>query len=234
MIFPAGQSALLIINGEEPKVLPDRDAYELLACTDGALNYLEKNNINPEQVSFISGDFDSVLPELKNKYASKCIATPDQDFTDFYKALDIIKTNYPEIKYVHVVGCGGKEMDHFLGNLTVAFAFRNDFHILLEDNFSHYFFVEKESEIYNQKNKILSLYPFTTTKNITSTGLRWSLTKGSLDITGQIGTRNIVDENVVHITYEEGALLVFISKNTSEIRSLNKDNSQNLPNENPI
>jgi thiamine pyrophosphokinase len=33
--------ALLFINGDSPKSIPDLSGYDLIACTDGAFHYLK-------------------------------------------------------------------------------------------------------------------------------------------------------------------------------------------------
>lgn len=202
---------LLFINGDAPETLPDYHNYELIACTDGAFHYLKRMGFPLDKLDFISGDFDSHSGADENVYQEKFIHTPDQDRTDFHKALDLIAER--GFNKVDVFGGSGGEQDHFLGNLTVAFAFKDQMSIQFYDDFSEYYFVPKNFKLNRVKNKMISLYPFPSVENITTTGLNWPLTNGSLSITSRIGTRNFAVEDEVSIEYEKGDLLIFIGKN---------------------
>ena len=105
-------NVFLLLNGEKPTKLPDTSKYEVICATDGAYEYLRENQIQPH---FISGDFDylTLLPE-----GIETVPTPDQNFTDFDKILQILWDR--EYKNIHVYGASGKEQDHFLGNLHSA------------------------------------------------------------------------------------------------------------------
>jgi thiamine pyrophosphokinase len=101
-------------------------------------------------------------------------------------------------------------MDHFLGNLTVAFLFKHDLKITFFDEYSTYFFAPENLLLENVKDRMISLYPFPSTGNVTTTGLNWPLNKENLNITSRIGTRNFATENQVNITFETGNLVVFV------------------------
>ncbi|WP_343610309.1 thiamine diphosphokinase [Chryseobacterium oranimense] len=201
---------LLFINGDAPKILPDAGQYELIACTDGAFHYLKNMGFPLEKLDFISGDFDSHSGSDENIYQEKFIHTPDQDKTDFHKALDLILEQ--GFSTVDVFGGSGGEQDHFLGNLTVAYTFKNKINLKFYDEFSEYYFIPPSFSVKGVNNKMISLYPFPYVENITTKGVNWPLTNGSLSITSRIGTRNFAVEDEVSIEYEKGDLLIFIGK----------------------
>ena len=202
--------AILFINGTPPKNLPKTEDYDVIACTDGAFHYLKEKNFSLEKLDFISGDFDSHTGSDENLYHEKFIFTPDQEFTDFQKALDILKGK--DVKKVDVYGGSGGEQDHFLGNLHVAFLFRKELEVTFFDEFSSYFFIPKNFELNNIAGRMISLLPFPKVENLATSGLNWELKNEELDLTKRVGTRNFAKENTVKISYTKGDLLIFIGK----------------------
>lgn len=200
--------ALLFINGDAPKSLPDLNNYGLIACTDGAFHYLKRMGFPMDRLDFISGDFDSHSGSDENIYDEKFIHTPDQNQTDFYKALDIILER--GVNKVDVFGGSGGEQDHFLGNLTVAYAFKDRMELKFYDEYSEYYFIPKSFKVEGVQNKMISLYPFPVAENIVTKGLNWPLENENLSIISRIGTRNFAVEDGVVIGYEKGDLLIFI------------------------
>lgn len=203
--FLVNKKVILFLNGEVPNNLPDLSEYEKIFCTDGAYSYLKKLGIKPD---FISGDFDSIdLLEISPEI--ELIHTPDQDYTDFEKVLNLISQK--KYNSIHVYGASGKEQDHFLGNLTAAYKFKNKLTITFIDNYSTYFFLNKDSRINNVLHKTISLYPFPFATEIKTTGLLYPLNKETLTITDRIGTRNKAILNDVEINFKEGELVLFIT-----------------------
>ena len=206
--------ALLFINGVPPKNLPEIEKYSLIACSDGAFNYLKEKDFPLEKLDFISGDFDSHSVESDGIYADKFIYTPDQDKTDFEKSLKLIQEK--GFQSVDVYGGSGGEMDHFLGNLTVAFLFKEDLKITFFDEYTQYFFAPKKLVLHAVQNKLISLYPFPHAGNVSTKGLNWTLNKEDLDLTKRIGTRNFAKDNEVTIEFEIGNLIVFVGTKNSD------------------
>ena len=207
------KKCLLFINGNPPENFPNLENYGLICGTDGAFHYLKKMNFPLEKLDFISGDFDSVSDEILRQAQNdefEIIFTPDQDKTDFEKALEIIQEK--GFSKVDVFGGSGGEMDHFLGNLTVAFKFKNKIEITFFDEFSQYFFIPKNFIIKNVNGKLVSLYPFPIAENVTTKGLNWILDNENLTMISKIGTRNFAVEDEISIEYEKGDLLLFIGK----------------------
>lgn len=202
--------ALLFINGTPPKNLPDLEGYDLIACSDGAFHYLNEKNFPFEKLDFISGDFDSHSGADENIYKEKFIYTPDQDKTDFEKSLEILAQK--GIEKVDVYGGSGGEMDHFLGNITVAFSFKNELDITFFDEFSTYYFLPKNFVLENVKGKMISLYPFPKAENVVTKGLNWPLDGETLDVQSRIGTRNFAVEDEISVQYSSGEMLIFIGE----------------------
>lgn len=217
------KKSLLFINGEPPRNFPDLENYDLIACTDGAFHYLKKMKFPLEKLDFISGDFDSHChselveesdalrqAQRDKTYKFEIIETPDQNKTDFHKALEIILEK--GFKNVDVFGASGGEQDHFLGNLSVAFFFKDKMNIKFFDEFSSYYFIPKDFSINNVKDKMISLMPFPVAKNIETKGLKWALQNEDLVLGERIGTRNIAENDEISIHYKEGDLLIFVGK----------------------
>jgi len=199
--------ALIFINGMPPPKIPNLHNYDLIVCTDGAFNYLKVQNFPLNKLDFIIGDFDS-LTNFDN-LTDKLIYTPDQNHTDFYKALDFLQSK--NCTQIDVFGASGFEQDHFLGNLTAAFKFKDRLKITFYDEFGSYFFIAPEFSIKGVKGKIISLIPFWSAKGIITKGLKWSLNNEDLNLLERIGTRNIAANDEIKITYQSGDLLIFIN-----------------------
>lgn len=202
--------ALLFINGDPPKTLPNVEGYNVVACSDGAFHYLKSMNFPFQKLDFISGDFDSHSGSDEEIYQEKFIHTPDQDKTDFGKSLEILIEK--GVSKVDVYGGSGGEMDHFLGNLTVAYSFKNQLDIKFYDEFSTYYFIPNNFVLNDIKGKMISLYPFPIAENVVTKGLNWPLNSETLKMTDRIGTRNFALEDEISITYQSGDMLIFIDQ----------------------
>lgn len=193
----------LLLNGETPKELPNLSTYKIICATDGAYHFLKKNNITP---NFISGDFDS-LEHVPNDI--EVIHTPNQDFTDFDKMLQILFDK--GFTRIDVFGASGKEQDHFLGNLHTAIQWKGKLNLTFFDNYSRYFLADKNTEVLNCKEKVISLVPFPIANKINTKGLQYVLKNEDLTFGKRIGTRNMAIENKIEISFETGELFIFIN-----------------------
>ncbi|QTV05369.1 thiamine diphosphokinase [Faecalibacter bovis] len=198
------KKAILFLNGEVPDKTPIITKYQKIFCTDGSYEYLKDLGIIPD---IITGDFDSIQTE-KFPESSEIIHTPDQNFTDFEKALQIIKNQ--GFNSVDVLGASGKQQDHFLGNLNAAYKFKDSLSITFYDNYSTYSFISSPFKLNNILGKTISLFPFPETKGIITKGLEYPINNEDLNIINRIGTRNIAVDDEIEITYQSGDLILFI------------------------
>lgn len=197
------KKVFLLVNGEPPKKLPSLADYDLVCTTDGGYQYLKDNQIKPD---FIAGDFDS-LQEVPEHI--EVIKTPNQDFTDFEKTLQILYDR--GFKSIDVFGASGKEQDHFLGNLDTAIRWKHKLQLTFFDEYSRYFLADPIVKINNCKNKMISLVPFPKATNVITKGLQYPLQKEDLVFGKRIGTRNKAIENEIEISFEKGELFIFIN-----------------------
>ncbi len=197
------KKVFLLLNGETPNEVPDISKYDMICATDGAYQYLKKHNILP---NFIAGDFDS-LQEIPKEI--EVIKTPNQDFTDFDKILQILFDK--GFNHIDVFGASGKEQDHFLGNLHTAIQFKEKLKLTFIDNHSRYFLADKSTKISDCKDKIVSLIPFPKATNIITEGLEYQLNNENLVFGERIGTRNKGIQDTVKVTFENGELFIFIN-----------------------
>ncbi|RXP45195.1 thiamine diphosphokinase [Lutibacter sp. HS1-25] len=199
------KKAFILLNGSEPKIFPDLSQYDIVCAIDGAYNHFKKNNIEPD---LVTGDFDSIH---KIPITVEVIKTPNQDFTDFEKALQILK--HRGYYHIDVYGGSGKEHDHFLGNISTALQWKIGLNITFYDDFGIYFFVEDFFVGTNLKDRNISLIPIPVANGISTKGLLYPLNNDTLTFGERIGTRNKANENDVHVSVKDGNLLMYISHN---------------------
>ncbi|PCI00276.1 MAG: thiamine diphosphokinase [Flavobacteriaceae bacterium] len=198
------KKAFILLNGTPPFQLPNLKNYKIVCAVDGAYNHFVKSGIEPD---LVTGDFDSIdnIPTH-----IEAINTDDQEFADFHKTLTILKerghTN------IDVYGASGQEQDHFLGNISTALQWKDSLNLRFFDDYGSYVFIDKKFTKSDIKGKIVSLIPFPTASGIITKGLLYPLNNESLTFGERIGTRNTAEEDTIEITFNEGALLVYVGK----------------------
>jgi thiamine pyrophosphokinase len=198
------KKALLFLNGLPPKNFIVKP-YDIIGCTDGAYHYAK--NL-PVKLDFVLGDFDSLNPEEVNDI--EIIKKLDQNYTDFEKAVHYLIEN--KINYIDLWGTSGKDDDHFLGNLSVLIQYQKKIEIVFHTDTQYFFMAKKENIIKLEKDKIVSLFPLNTVKEITTSGLQFPLQKEDLKLGKRIGIRNRSIENEIKISFKKGKMLIFIKK----------------------
>lgn len=200
-------NALLFVNGEPPKFYPnDIDSYTYIAATDGAYhNYLSTSSIEPH---FIIGDLDSYNPNNTIPSKTKIIHTPDQNKTDFEKAILFLADK--GVTKFDIYGASGHASDHFLGNISVAIKYYYQYKMTFYDNYCRFFLAEHEQKIDNVKDHIISLIPFSKVTQLTITGFQYPLINQTLSLEGVVSLRNKATNDSVKISFKKGYLMVFI------------------------
>ncbi len=198
----APKIALVLNNAHKGFLAEDMSSYDAIFATDGAYS-LFKDELN---FSGVIGDFDSLTAcddDIKK------IHTPDQNYTDFEKALGYLwQQSYKEID---VYNASGGEQDHFLGNLNGAFKYSEKLKITFYDSHQRYFYVGSDIRFKASKGQMISLFPFPKAL-VSSQGLKYEMHKAALDLTQNIGIRNEAAQQDVQINCLGGGYFLFLQR----------------------
>ena len=119
MITCTMKSAVILCNGEFPgKEYPRyllRTA-DIIICCDSARNVERLRRLGLEP-AFLVGDMDSTPRKVQESLAGRIVKVEEQDDNDLAKAFAMLRERYPEIVDIHILGAGGRNEAHTVGNL---------------------------------------------------------------------------------------------------------------------
>lgn len=90
------------------------DSCPYVVCCDGAANAYIRSGRMPDA---IVGDGDSLLPEIRDRYASLIHSEAEQDTNDLSKAFRFCLSQGK--KDIVIMGATGKREDHTIGNISL-------------------------------------------------------------------------------------------------------------------
>ena len=190
--------SIICLNGELPIGELLREVNLPIIAIDGASKTLNQLGIEPK---LIIGDLDSddatILPKIER------IHTPDQDYTDFQKAMNYLDKNnlLPSI----ICGVSGGSIDHILQNISI---FSQTNSIFMTDS-QVGFILDKKLELdlpINSKISILGC----PTATINSNGLKWELNNHNLDMFAFNSLSNRTINENIELEVIDGRALVII------------------------
>jgi len=185
----------------------------LRIAVDGASNFLRRAASNTLKIpDIICGDFDSVSKdtlEMYGKQGSKIIVTPDQDETDFTKAvlvcLDAEKEKQVNYDVILVVNTVGGRPDHVLSNFHTLHRFVGQCTplVLCDIGCSASWVIQPGicHKISRQRTASwCCLVPLTGESVVNTTGLKWNLNNQILKFGQLISTSNAFDDTSSLVT----------------------------------
>ncbi|OWF46943.1 thiamin pyrophosphokinase 1-like isoform X2 [Mizuhopecten yessoensis] len=181
----------------------------LKATVDGGTNVLY-DSVKADRDLYIpdliSGDFDSIRPEVSEFYKSKgveIVSTPDQDYIDFAKALRLLISKSAQVEVIVALGAFGGRMDQVFANIDVlhqaqkltsvpvVLASHCQMCVLLKQGMKHCLQVDTGHE-----GDWCGLIPVgRPCLHITTTGLKWNLDNQGMEFGQLISTSNALEGN---------------------------------------
>lgn len=190
------------------------------AFADGGANQVHRivgDNLENYLPDYISGDFDSICPDVMNFYKAKgvqVIPTPDQNETDLTKCLRILlgKQDMVEFDQIVILNAFGKRLDQTMANIEslfhVAKLTNKPVYSMSEDSMACLLLPGKHIIHVNTglEDDWCGLIPIgAECTHITTSGLKYNLTDGQLAFGSLVSTSN---------TYVEGGLAVTVENDT--------------------
>ena len=194
-----------------PSMRESAASSEVVIGVDGGSRHFIQWGIDP---TIVTGDFDSLTPQELSDFANRgirIIPTPDQDYTDFDKALQFVEQEYPGAS-VRVFAATGGRLDHVYSVLSVLVKHGRHLDIRLIDETGETWLCHAKETLTGEDlpGRTLSLMALGQVSGITTTGLRWPLTNEFLAPGVRDGTLNEVAHDAVTIQVEQGDLLLLL------------------------
>jgi thiamine pyrophosphokinase len=188
--------------------------------TNKWLHWLKQHNLEHKlkHPNLITGDFDSVYAKSLDFFSeSNVIKTPNQEYTDFTKCLQIVLENHAkELKLTYIIALceTSGRFDQIIANINTLFIHEQKFdipvYILSANNLTWLLsFGQHVIHIPQSVKKLwCSLIPIGSPCNISTTGLKWNLKNQKMQFGDIVSTSNAYDElsNVVDITIDSNIL----------------------------
>lgn len=205
--------ALIVLNGEVEPTLPHVDAseYDLIVATDGAVHVLLDHDWRP---SVVLGDFDSADDKVLSQAEAlgiEILHTPNQDFTDFEKALQHVDAL--DVSDLDIIGHTGRRLDHALGAMHTAALYADRFAIRMIDPSGVGYLVPRD-EFFVIEGKagttcsLIAVLPAL----VNLKGFQWPLSAAELGGNANQSISNVIvsDEAGVHV--DHGVVLVYLNQ----------------------
>lgn len=210
--------AVIITGGTIDRLFLQKELYnheyDIIIAVDGGAKILLSLKITPE---VLIGDFDSIDEKTMTFYRQsncKIITYPsEKDMTD--TDIAIAYATDKSCENIVIYGGIGSRFDHTLANVFVLEKYKNIARITIKNTNNSIELISSGKEYQYQKSQYtyISLIPLSDRiRNIQTSGLKYELTGEDLTRGDSLGISNEIIGNSARVKFEEGILLVVLSK----------------------
>ncbi len=204
------EPALIIANGEACSIELLNQLLEwnpLVIVLDSAITRVLELGI---KVDVLIGDFDRNFDYeyYKNlQYPIEIVKLDEQETYDIDKAINYLINR--KIPAGNIAWATGRRMDHTLTNITNLVKYQEVIKLVMIDDYSKIFPLQKNFVKWYPKETILSLIPIGTVDGISTKNLKYELENDSLILGFKPGSSNEVStDGLVEISYKNGHLIL--------------------------
>ena len=210
----AEKPALIFIGGDAPHprildLLP-RDAFVIAA--DSGWEHAVNSGFTPH---VLIGDMDSISPahlqQARDMNVHIIEHHADKDFTDTELALELAANHHHHS--IHLVSGGGDRFDHLLALVHSLAPHAGDISLTAHVGSSRIHIIQPGHGLMfgATPGQTISLIPLGgAAKGVTTTGLKWNLTKDTLRPFASRGVSNVATDSTVTLAVRKGHLAVII------------------------
>jgi thiamine pyrophosphokinase len=186
---------------------------EISIAVDGGWLAHRHAGVEPD---LILGDLDSCgdLQEIEKIFPRSVIKrSPDQDQTDFQKALALLENRGMPGRVV-ILGGLGKRTDHCLSNLMIAGRVDPTAEITFDDEHEWVRRITPSCPLVlsGRAGAPISLLPIGEVEKVNSSGLQWELSDSDFSWDRMMSQSNRCSTNEVKVSCQSGVLYAFVSK----------------------
>jgi thiamine pyrophosphokinase len=215
----ASRQALIFIGGDAPHAnalaytLNDADQDALIIAADSGWEFAIAAGKTPH---LLIGDMDSINPQhledARNRDVDIIEHSPDKDHTDTELALQLAQS----LKYdnIHVITGGGDRFDHVLAMVhsLVNIADTATVTAHIGQSFVRIATPQELTTVTINVGDTISLIPLGGhAKGVTTTGLKWNLTRSTLKSFASRGVSNIATSSTATVHIRTGILAIIIT-----------------------
>ena len=174
-----------------------------IICCDGAAETLLNFGLEPD---FIVGDFDSLSPEMQQRFNHCLYHNPDQNTNDLSKAVNFcVEKQWNEIT---ILGATGKREDHSIGNIALLTEYAAYTRVQLITDYGVFMPLLHSGKFESFAGQQVSIFSLTPDTVFTFQGLKYPLINEKILYWWQ-ATLNEAFSNYFYIEIDNGKALIF-------------------------